>query len=287
MKSQLRILLAGYGDIAQRLVKQPALCKDQFIAVRRRESAAKQHLVTLQGDLREGQLVSSLLNNVDVIVATISPDSFSDEGYRDSYVAVANSLAQCIVVSDKKPGLVIWVSSTSVYGENNGAWVDENTPACPVGFSGKRLLQAEQIIQEIPTNTIVVRFSGIYGPGRTRTIEMVKQEKISAAKASPWSNRIHSDDCAGVLAHLIDLYRQRRHLEDIYLATDNLPAPLNQVHRWIAEKMNISDLKEAVSSGRANRRCSNQRLLATGYQFKYPDFRSGYAELIAEFESVK
>ena len=287
MKSQLSILLAGYGDIAQRLVKHPSLSNDHFIAVKRSESSPEKNLVALQGDLRDNVFAQSLVNKADVIVATISPDKFSDEGYRDSYEAVARSLAESVTANEKKPGLILWVSSTSVYGENNGECVDEMTPASPVGFSGKRLLQAEKIIQAVPTKTVVVRFSGIYGPGRMRTLENVKQGTISTEEGSPWSNRIHSDDCAGVLAHLVDLYRQGRQLEDIYLATDNLPVTLHQVHRWLAEQMNISDLRETASRGRANRRCANQRLLASGYKFKYPDYRSGYAELISAFETVK
>jgi len=127
-------------------------------------------------------------------------------------------LATAIGNIELKPKLVIWVSSTSVYGNNQGDWVDEASPTHPISFSGKLLLEAEQQIQSLPCAHSIVRFSGIYGPGRTRILSQIKAGVGRAAKPEQWSNRIHSEDCAGVLAHLIERFAQNRPIEPLYTA---------------------------------------------------------------------
>jgi nucleoside-diphosphate-sugar epimerase len=104
------------------------------------------------------------------------------------------------------------------------------------------------------------------------------------ASASPhYTNRIHVEDCAGVLAHLIELAKVQA-LEPVYLATDSSPTPMREVVSWIAQQLDVSDFLAADAvNERGNKRISNQRLLSTGYVLRYPDFRLGYRELIADY----
>ena len=285
MTSQLKILLGGFGDIARRVVTQPALSGASFTAVRRTPVEAQGNIegnINVQaGDLRDIDFLAGLLAQpFDVLVLSITPDSFSDQGYQQNYVAVAEALKEALTTSTLQPGLILWVSSTSVYGDYQGGWVDEDSPAQPGSFSGKRLLEAEQIIQSLPVSSSIVRFSGIYGPGRNRLINQVKAGKVAAAEPVSWTNRIHSEDCAGVLAHLIQLHRSGRVLDNIYLATDCQPVPSHQVQSWIAEQLGIEVGEAEQAKQRASRRCDNKQLLATGYEFNYPDYRAGYGELL-------
>ena len=101
------------------------------------------------------------------------------------------------------------------------------------------------------------------------------------ASASPhYTNRIHADDCAGVLAHLI-AQSQQQELSPLYLASDCAPTPMVDVVSWIAEQLGIEDFlaKDAVNE-RGNKRISNHRLLNSGYRFIYPNFHDGYATLL-------
>jgi nucleoside-diphosphate-sugar epimerase len=214
----------------------------------------------------------------DVIVISMTPAERSDAGYEQAYVQTCRNLVAGLKRHQQQPRLVLFVSSTAVYGQNDGSWVDESSPTQPESFSGNRLLEAEQVIQESGFAHSCVRFSGIYGPGRNRLIEQVKQQRASASPH--YTNRIHADDCAGVLAHLIEL-QHKQDLAPVYLATDSSPTPMVEVVSWIAEQLGIRDFlaSDAVNE-RGNKRISNQRLLASGYSFRYPDFRAGYASLI-------
>ena len=294
MKKQFKVLLAGYGDIARRMAAPLTDAGCSVSGVRRSppRTESGSPVTQFQADLRDSQQLAELLvREFDAVVVSVTPDDFSDEGYKNSYVAVAESLARVMTAVEIPPGLVLWVSSTSVYGQGAEEWVDESSPACPSSFSGKRLLQAEQIIlglaQQLPLQATAVRFSGIYGSGRTRLLKRVRQGKIAPAEPVAWSNRIHSRDCAGVLCHLIAMHRRGKPLETVYLATDCEPAPLHYVHSWLADRLEVKGVQspEGETAPRANRRCCNRRLLEAGYQFAYPDFRAGYTAVLAEADS--
>ena len=122
----------------------------------------------------------------------------------------------------------------------------------------------------------MVRFAGIYGPGRTRLIERVRAgDPCSAA----YANRIHRDDCAGVLRHLLRLERPL----PLYLAADGEPATQCAVMTWMAERLGLPAPPSAdAGDGNLGKRCRNARLAASGYEFEYPSFREGYGAIIAD-----
>ncbi|MGV6807892.1 MAG: NAD-dependent epimerase/dehydratase family protein [bacterium] len=280
MKNQLSILLAGFGDIAERF----AQCNpegDRLAAACRSERESPT-IDFHYGDLTDSGFVSALFeSHWDVVVVTMTPKAFSDDGYQDSYVAAATAIAGA-TASGQPPGLVIWVSSTSVYGEGNGEWVDENSPANPTSFSGRRLLEAESIIGGLPCEKVIIRFSGIYGPGRNRMIEQVKTGLLVSPEPVVWTNRIHADDCARVIGHLIDKYRNGESMENLYIGTDCKPAPQADVQNWLASQMNVEIKSRVAPSPRANRRCRCDRLKASGFEWLYPDYQSGYRKLLDE-----
>jgi hypothetical protein len=94
-----------------------------------------------------------------------------------------------------------------------------------------------------------------------------------------WSNRIHADDCGGVLAHLINLFESGKPIEQVYLASDCQPVTQHEIRRWLAQRLSVDLVEESVAVGLV-RRCSNRLLLESGFNFKYPSFREGYAALI-------
>jgi nucleoside-diphosphate-sugar epimerase len=231
------------------------------------------------------QLLSVASNKFDIWIATITPAEFTRQAYQQSYLAVAQAMAQTVNALQQAPKLIIWVSSTSVYGDNNGDWVDETTKPNPVTFSGEILLQAEQIIQNLPCSSTVVRFSGVYGPGRTRLLSQVQAGKGRPKLPEQWSNRIHADDCGAVLAHLIELFESNKPIEPIYLASDCEPVTQYDIRQWLAQKLDVSLIAEAVKLG-SIRRCSNHLLLDTGFEFNYPSYKEGYDALIEDQKAV-
>jgi len=282
--SKEQVLIVGCGDIGQRLAQ--CLPQDAYKVTGLRRNPPKDlpFLRYQACDVTNAEELSEVLKqDFSVIVISMTPSERSDSGYKQAYVQTCRNLVEGLNAQLLKPRLLIFVSSTAVYGQLDGSWVDENSATQPVGYSGERLLEAEVVIQNSGYTNTIVRFSGIYGPNRNRLIEQVKQKRASAS--SHFTNRIHADDCARSLAHLVELDRKGEKLQPTYLATDSAPAPMLEVVTWLAEQMGITEfLSQTATNERGNKRCSNQQLLDSGFVFRYPSFKDGYARLLAEYE---
>lgn len=278
--SQEKLLIIGCGDIGQRLAQQIDTGHYQVTGLRRHPPEDLPYLQYRVCDATQAEQLDAILGReaFDVIVISMTPAERSDAGYQIAYVQTCRNLVTGLTHHQRQPRLILFVSSTAVYGQSDGSWVDELSPTEPDSFSGRWLLEAEQVIRQSGFPRCIVRFSGIYGPGRNRLIEQVRQKRASASPH--YTNRIHADDCAGVLAHLIELQCTQK-LAPVYLASDSSPTPMIEVVSWIAGQLGIEDfLSPDAVNERGNKRISNQRLLASDYTLRYLDFRTGYAELI-------
>ncbi len=282
--SRQTVLLLGCGEVGHQLALQLPGDRFRCIGVRRRAMPSYDFIEYRRADICDpGALQAVLPPRVDVVIITATPNERSDSGYEQAYVGSVRSLLQCLGSSSAAPRLVLFASSTSVYAQCAGEWVDESSPTEPTGFSGVRMLEAEQLLLNSPWRASCVRFSGIYGPGRQRLIKQVVDGEGSAAEPPQYGNRIHVEDCGGVLAHLLQLQtEQQREPEALYLASDSDPAPMHEVKQWIAGQLHLPPHHLRVTPGgeRGSKRCSNQRLLASGYRFRYPGYRDGYRTAI-------
>jgi hypothetical protein len=99
--------------------------------------------------------------------------------------------------------------------------------------------------------------------------------------APHYTNRIHRDDCAGALRHLLGVAAP----EPLYVAVDSEPAQDVEVMRWLAGTLGAPPPRPArageLPAARSNKRCRNDRLLSSGYRLRYPTFREGYTALLA------
>jgi nucleoside-diphosphate-sugar epimerase len=280
---QERLVILGCGDIGLRLVRALPVNQYRTTGVRRKiQTEVLSNFVYHQADLSQSSSVHDLLEQVqpDVIVITMTPSERSDQAYQQAYVQTCDDLLQALRLLNQKPRLILFVSSTAVYAQDDGSWVDETSHTEPNSFSGKRLLEAENRLRDSEFTVCIIRFSGIYGPGRERLINQVKSGKISSSSA--YTNRIHADDCAKVLAHLIEKHKTSS-LDDLYLATDSCPETLHQVHLWLAAQLQIKNwVLSDETNERGNKKVSNARLLNTGFEFLYPGYQQGYAVLLSE-----
>ncbi len=278
--SKEQVLIVGCGDIGRRLAQCLPQDKYEVTGLRRNPPEELPFLRYQACDVTNASEFGEVLRqDFAVIVISMTPSERSDAGYQRAYVQTCQNLVNELRIQSLKPRLLIFVSSSAVYGQMDGTWVDESSLTEPEGYSGKRLLEAEEAIQNSGYPNTIVRFSGIYGPNRNRLIEQVRQRKASSS--AHITNRIHADDCAGSLAHLIELNRNGQNLQSIYLATDSAPVAMVEVVTWLAQQMDIADfLSNEATNERGNKRCSNQRLLDAGYVFHYPSFKDGYAELL-------
>ena len=275
------VLLVGCGDIAQRLAL--LLHHDyRLTGLRRRAAHLPPYIEALAADLcDEAALRQALAGRCfDYVVVTLTPGERSEERYRAVYVDGTRHLLRALQGSPR----LLFVSSTSVYGQHAGELIDEQSPAQTENFSGRLLREAEQQVLGGPFAASCVRFSGIYGPGRERLLRSVREQTVNADEAAQWSNRIHADDCARVLAFLIECWEDGVVPDPVYIASDECPVQLGEVWQWLAERMEKPlVLPPAWRDGPATgKRASSARLRAQGFHFLYADFRAGYAAMLAQ-----
>lgn len=279
-----KVLIAGCGGIGQTLGERLASAGAQVYGLRRDVRGLPSFIQPVQADLTNSASLEGLgRHRFSAVVVTLSASEFTEGAYRRIYVEGLRNLLRSL--ERHLPERLLLASSTSVYHQQDGSWVDEETATLPDSFAGKIQLEAERMLAVHPIPSTVVRFGGIYGPGRTRLLQSLRRGEIVAAGFGSFSNRIHSDDCAGVLEHLLKLRLQGDSLQDCYLAVDSAPTPLRQVSEWLARQMGLalSDMKETARPTRGgNKRCSNRRLLESGYCFTYPDYQAGYRSLLAD-----
>ncbi len=222
------------------------------------------------------------------VVISLTPKTRSDQGYREAYVEPIVELSNLIKRKNITPKRVVFVSSTSVYAQDDGSVVDESSATTPVGFAGARMLEAEQVLLNACSTAVIVRFSGIYGPGRFRLLDSVLQGQSSPGPGfgvNAYTNRIHQYDCAQVIAHVLTLEQP----ESIYIGSDDVSCTGGEIKRYLASAMGVEYAEEPILPDNKNqlrytgKRLSNQRLKNSGYEFLYPSYREGYPEILEEY----
>lgn len=279
-----RILIVGSGDVGGHLACALAADGHKVWGLRRSDKPVGDGVTTLSADVANPETLMELPAELDYLVYAVASPDFSEEGYQQFYVQGLKNILAVLKAGGNKIKHVFFVSSSSVYHHHDGSVVNEDTPCEPSSFAGKKMLEAEQILFGGPYPGTAVRFSGIYGPGRTRLINQAKHGGHCDPEPAVWTNRIHRDDCVAVLKFLIEKDMAGTKLDKIYLASDPNPTPLFDVLEWMKDRIgdvdSDKDLPEATRRG--SKKCSCQRLLDLGYEFIYPDYQSGYDEILLE-----
>lgn len=273
----MKVLLVGFGDIGARVVAALPANGVRVGVRRRRQAVAGVDCRALDASDRSALATLLAEQPYDYIVATLTPADMSEAGYRASYLAVAENLA-ALLPAQRQMRRLFWVSSSSVYGSSSTDWIDEQSAAQPDRPTARVLLAAEQALAGLPVT--VLRFSGIYGPGRRRLIDLVRRGGPLPGGAEQWSNRIHSDDGGAFIAHLIAADQRGIAPEPLYIVSDDEPAPLGEVGDWLAAELGCQPPTAAATAGRGSKRLANYGLRASGYRLRYPSYREGYAALI-------
>ncbi|MEW5978071.1 MAG: SDR family oxidoreductase [Acidobacteriota bacterium] len=281
----MRILIAGCGYVGTALAELLCTAGHEVWALRRTSQASSGRVCWLRADLTQSHSLTALPGHLDYVFYLAAADNPSDEAYEAIYVRGLKNLIDALVAQRQPLRRLFFTSSTAVYGQSEGAWVDESSPADSRHFTGQRILQAESVLRVGPFAHTAVRLGGIYGPGRDRLLRWVRSgSAVCAEGPAVYTNRIHRDDCAGVLAHLMLLDQP----ESLYLGVDKEPVEKCVVLTWLCDQLGmprpltVEISTEPSDRTASNKRCSNRRLLSTGYRFRYPTFREGYAAMLSE-----
>lgn len=271
------VLIIGCGDLGSTVARLLDQRRFAIHALRHRGTESPPGVQLLRADVTDAASISMLADlQPEIVLYCVAAPERTAASYQAHYVDGLNNVLQ----QTRSPRLrhVFFVSSTSVYGQESTALIDEKTPAQPANFSGECMLRAESLLAAAGLSHTILRLSGIYGPGRLRLIRQARAVEDWPAKNN-WSNRIHRDDAARFIVTLLERRQRGESLQACYLVTDSTPVPQYDALRWLAEQQGVTP--RSISLPVTGRRLSNARMLDTGFELEYPDYRSGYAALLA------
>ncbi|HEV8001672.1 MAG TPA: SDR family oxidoreductase [Planctomycetaceae bacterium] len=285
----MRALVIGCGYLGRRVA---AIWRSEGMQVSAltRSSAnaamlADQGIEPVVGDVLLPETLRSL-PPADVVLYAVGYDRQAAASKRDVYV---RGLANALDNLSWQVRRLFYISSTSVYGQDRGEWVDETSETAPANEDGQIVLAAEQTVRQLcpPGAASVLRFAGIYGPGRLlRRIELVRRSEPIAGNPDGFLNLIHVDDGAQIVSRLA----KRDSVEPTYLVTDDRPIRRREYYGLLARLVGATEpVFQFDASGERsglNKRCSNARLEAQlGEILRFPTIDSGLAQAIGEHDS--
>lgn len=282
----MKLLIAGCGYVGSELARRYAERGEQVFGLRRSPLELTGAAVSLTADLTRPETLKELPPGLELVVYACGAERREPGAYRAAYVDGLGNLLGALLDQGQSPRRVIFLSSTSVYGQDDGSLVDETTPARPAGFAGALLLDAENLLSESPLPSTVLRLAGIYGPGRESRIDAVLEGRLRLPRRrGVFTNRIHRTDIVAAIDHIASLESP----EPLYLGADTEPADRRDFLEWLARRLGVTLEQEEeeenepaapeTARGR-NKRVSSERLRASGFHFVYPTWREGYEALI-------
>lgn len=287
-----RVLIVGCGYVGIQLGRQLSAAGHHVSGLRRgvTDADALRHagISPLTGDLTRPESLDALPGGFDWVVNAVS----SSRGGLDDYRAVYRDGMRNLIawLSRQPPEAFVHTSSTSVYGQTTGGWVDESSPTEPGTEAGRLLLETEQLVLDAARDGVVpgrvLRAAGIYGPGRGHLFQqLLKGEARLQGDGSRWINMIHRDDVAGALAAVL----LRGAAGQIYNVVDNEPVSQREFLSWLASRLDLPlpAVASDADAGRRKRGLTHKRVSnaglrrETGWEPKHPTFREGYASELA------
>ncbi|PSP86116.1 NAD(P)-dependent oxidoreductase [Halobacteriales archaeon QH_8_68_33] len=283
----MRVAVLGCGYVGLELCRQ--LADHDVIGVRRsREGLGRVEATgarAVQADVTDADALEGV-PDADAVVFAASSGGRGAEAAREVYVEGLRTAVDHFCGRADPPDRVVYTSSTGVYGDHDGGWVDEETPIEPTTAKTEVLAEAERIALERPSDGCagtVARFAGLYGPDRYRL-----ERYVEGPVTEGYLNMVHRDDAAGAVAHLLETGRGEG---DVVNVVDDEPVSKWAFADWLAdqcgrdppEKRTIEqrlaegDLSDPAERRlRTSKRVGNDRLHDLGYEFAYPTYREGY-----------
>jgi len=195
----------------------------------------------------------------------------SGRGGADAYRTVYLSGAQNLL-AELAPRRLLFTSSTSVYAQNDGSIVDEESPAEPDRETGRVLRETENFV--LASGGIVARLAGVYGPGRSVLLKrFFSGEAMIEGDGGRHVNQVHRDDIATALLALVQAEAQ-----GIFNVVDDAPMRQRDIYGWLAEHFRkpippSGPVDPNRKRGVTHKRVSNAKLRALGWNLSYPSFR--------------
>ena len=221
--------MVGCGDLGIRLGKQLAAEGWRVSAVRRRVDPLPDNFNAITGDYTQRADLTGLIDlQPDYVVFTPLPTARDSAGYYQGYAAPVAQMAELGLLSSLKGGVL--VSSTRVYAQAGGDWVDESSPLTQTDPLAASIIEAERQFLAVCPGATVLRASGIYGEWPGMLIQRL-QKGLCSPDPDRISNRIHRDDLAGIMAFCLRRLEQGETNDPVYIASDQRGEV--EIHRFI------------------------------------------------------
>jgi nucleoside-diphosphate-sugar epimerase len=275
----MAMLIIGFGYLGEAVIAcQPPQRKVAFFATTRKQERTEEIRKEWGGEpivcdvLRPETLK---LPQVETVLYCVGFDRSAGLAMRDASVEGLQN------VLDHMPAVrrFVYVSSTSVYGQQDGTWVDENSPTEPTDESGKAVLEAENLLRSRLPDAVILRFAGIYGPWRLLRQQAIENGQPLTGDPGKWLNLIHvTDGARAVLAA-----EQVAQPGQVYNIADGYPGTRRQFYMELARLLEAPEPRfveaenaPATASELANRRVSNTRMRKElKVHPHYPSFEEG------------
>lgn len=287
-----RVAVLGCGYVGLALGRRLAAAGHDVTGVRRSDDGltrvAEAGLRAVRADVTDDDSLEAV-PDADWLVFAASSGGRGAAAAREVYVDGLETAVSVFAARADPPDRLVYTSSTGVYGDHGGAWVDESTPVEPTTPKTEVLVEAERVARDGPVDATVARFAGLYGPERYRL-----ERYLEGPVTEGYLNMVHRADAAGAVAHLLETGRARG---ETVLVVDDEPVSKWSFADWladecgrdrppkrtVAERLADGDLSTAAERRlQTSKRCVNDRLRNHGYDLRYPTFREGYRAALDE-----
>lgn len=297
MLRRVRVLIIGCGYVGLPLGAKLVRQGHEVFGLRRSAEASEElaaaGISPLAGDLTNPAVLAGLPGPFDWVVNLASSSRGGAEVYREVYLEGSRKIVDWLAASP--PRKYVYTSSTSVYGQTDGAQVEEGDAAEPATDTGRVLVETENLLidaaRERSFPAVILRVAGIYGPGRGHLfLKYLKGEATMAADRERLINMIHLTDLAGAIVAALEKGRPG----EIYNVADDEPVGQGAFFGWLAETLGRAlppvaaeeELKRR-KRGVTNKRVSNRKLKTElGVTLQFPNFRAGYTAEIERLQRV-
>lgn len=284
-----KLLIVGCGRLGVQLATFLRPADYKVYGLCRNPERLPDFISGIQADVTHEHNLRKVLSKqyFDDVVVSLSAGQYREDCYRAMYVDAAKHILDAVTCCGVKR--ICFVSSSRVYGEDNGAWVDERTTPEPRDFAGALLLEAERLFGASGIPSTALRLGGIYGLGHSGLVSRVRAGELRIPETPIYSNRIHIEDAAGFIAHLLEMDAD---MEPLYIVSDGMPVLYAELIQWLAQQLGVPPPQvghlTTRTSGRKryHRRLRNARMLASGYALRYPDYRAGYGAILESLQST-
>ena len=286
-----KLLIFGYGYCAKALVSKVKNKNEILVVSRNKQNIYKLNEAGIKAcEWSNEDVIKHYISVSNTILISVPPYNFIDP--------VEEKFTNFFFQPNKKIRL-IYLSSTSVYGDHKGAWVYENSKLKPKTDLGKWRLDAEKKWQSFAKlNNLpisILRLSGIYGPDRS-TFNRIKDKSFKIVRSpNLLFSRIHIDDIVNIILGFLE----NKNINGIYNLSDNMPATSESLYleTFRLLKVNppasksLSELnlsKTALGFFSESKKVGNKKLLHDlRYKFIHPDYISGLKDIYKKLESKK